>query len=214
MKQTKPKSGSMPPEPAPDRAAQATLSVLVIDESQGRAGEISAGLAAAGYQVAALLPDTLDLAARVQEMEPDVILIQTESPSRDTLEHLAVLGRNMPRPVLMFAKERDSRVIREAMRAGVSAYVVDGLAAERIQPLVEVAMARFEEYSMLRRERDEATQKLSDRIAIDRAKGVIMKARGLDEDEAYAVLRKLAMDRGQSMISVANDVLMMAQVLL
>lgn len=190
------------------------LSVLVIDELEGRAAEICAALVVAGYQVAALMSDTLDLADKVQRLRPDVILIQTDSPSRDTLEHLAVLGRDLPRPVLMFATERDSRVIREAMRAGVSAYVVDGLKAERIQPLVEVAMARFEEYSELRRERDEATRKLSDRITIDRAKGVLMKARGLDEDAAYNALRKLAMDRGQPLHDVASDVLAMAKVLL
>lgn len=191
-----------------------TLSVLVIDESQDRAAEICTALVLAGYQVAALMSDTLDLADKVERLSPDVILIETDSPSRDTLEHLAVVGRDMPRPVLMFAKERDSRVIREAMRAGVSAYVVDGLKAERIQPLVEVAMARFEEYSELRRERDEATRKLSDRITIDRAKGVLMKARGLDEDAAYNALRKLAMDRGQPLHEAAADVLAMAKVLL
>lgn len=193
---------------------QKMLSVLVIDESQHRAAEICAGLVAAGYQVAALVPDTLDLSDQVQRLRPDVILIETDSPSRDTLEHLAVLGRAMPRPVLMFARNRDSRTIREAMRAGVSAYVVDGLQVERIQPLVEVAMARFEEYRELRRERDEATRKLSDRITIDRAKGVLMKARGMDEDAAYNALRKLAMDRGQPLFDVASDVLAMAKILL
>lgn len=198
----------------PYSPAQQMLSVLVIDESQGRAAEICAGLAVAGYQVAALVPDTLDLSDQVQRLRPDVILIQTESPSRDTLEHLAVLGRDMPRPVLMFAQERDSQVIREAMRAGVSAYVVDGLKADRIQALVEVAMARFEEYRELKRERDEATRKLSDRITIDRAKGVLMKARGMDEDAAYNALRKLAMERGQALFDVASDVLAMAKILL
>jgi response regulator NasT len=190
------------------------LSVLVIDESQQRAAEICAGLVTAGYQVAALVPDTLDLSDQVQRLRPDVILIETDSPSRDTLEHLALLGRAMPRPVLMFARDRDSRIIREAMRAGVSAYVVDGLQVERIQPLVEVAMARFEEYRELRRERDEATRKLSDRITIDRAKGVLMKARGMDEDAAYNALRKLAMDRGLPLFDVASDVLAMAKILL
>ncbi|HWV19289.1 MAG TPA: ANTAR domain-containing protein [Rhodocyclaceae bacterium] len=199
---------------SPNYPEQKVLSVLVIDESHSRAAEICAGLVAAGYQVAALMPDTLDLAERVERLRPDVILIETDSPSRDTLEHLAVLGRAMPRPVLMFARDRDSRIIREAMRAGVSAYVVDGLQIERIQPLVEVAMARFEEYRELKRERDEATRKLSDRIIIDRAKGVLMKARGMDEDAAYNALRKLAMDRGQPLFDVASDVLAMAKILL
>ncbi len=198
----------------PSISAQKMLSVLVIDESQGRAAEICAGLAVAGYQVAALVPDTLDLSDQVQRLRPDVILIQTESPSRDTLEHLAVLERDMPRPVLMFANERDSSIMREAMRSGVSAYVVDGLKADRIQPLIEVAMARFEEYRELKRERDEATRKLSDRITVDRAKGILMKARGLDEEGAYAALRKLAMDRGLPLNDVAHDVIAMAKMLL
>ena len=192
---------------------QKTLKALVIDELHGCAAEICAGLAAAGYQVAALMPNALKLADRVQHLCPDVILIQTDSPSHDTLEHLAALGRAMPRPVLMFAHDRNRGVIREAMRAGVSVYVVDGLQAGRIEPLVEVAMARFDEYRQLRRERDEATRKLSDRITIDRAKGVLMKARGMDEAAAYNALRKLAMDRGQTLFEVASDVLAMAKVL-
>lgn len=208
------KKATLSPALEHEPTSEPMLSVLVVDEQQGRADEICAGLAEAGYKVAALLPDALALSARVTEFKPDVILIQTDSPSRDTLEHLAAIGRDLPRPILMFAKERDSRVIREAMRAGVSAYIVDGLSAGRIQPLVEVAMARFEEYSTLRRERDEATQKLSDRITIDKAKGVLMKARNLDEEAAYAMLRRLAMDRGQPLVQVAQDVLEMARLLM
>ncbi len=189
------------------------LSVLVIDEAESRAGEICAGLALAGYQVAALLSSALDLSARVEQLRPDVILIQTASPSRDTLEHLAVSNAELPRPVVMFASEGDGKVIRKAMKAGVSAYIVDGLSAKRLQPVIEVAIARFEEYQGLKRERDDATRKLADRKVLDRAKGILMKARGFDEDEAYNALRKLAMDRKQPLTKVAMQVVEMADLL-
>ena len=189
------------------------LRVLVIDESESRAGEICAGLALAGYQVAALLPSVLDLSARVEQLKPDAILIQTDSPSRDTLEHLAVSNAELPRPVVMFSNRGDSQTIRKAIKAGVSAYVVDGLSAKRMKPIIEVAVARFEEFQAMRNELDEATRKLADRKVIDRAKGVLMKARGMDEDEAYAALRKLAMDRKQPISQVAAQVLEMATLL-
>lgn len=190
------------------------LSVLVIDESESRAGEICAGLALAGYSVAAIMPSALDLAARVEQLRPDVILIQTDAPSRDTLEHLALMNEELPRPVVMFASRGDGPAIRKALKAGVSAYIVDGLSARRLQPVIEVAIARFEEYQALKTERDDATRKLADRKTIDRAKGVLMKARGYDEDAAYNALRKLAMDRKQPLVKVAAQVIEMANLLL
>lgn len=202
----------MPSPPASGEPS--VLSVLVIDESESRAGEICAGLALAGHQVAALLPSALDLSGRVEALHPDVILISTNSPTRDTLEHLAAVNAAMPRPVIMFSRKADTAMIRKAMKAGVSAYIVDGLAAKRIQSVIQVAIARFEEYQALRKERDDATRKLSDRILVDKAKGVLMKARGMDEDEAYKALRKLAMDRGQPLVEVARNVMEMADLLL
>ncbi len=190
------------------------LSVLVIDESRSRAGEICAGLALAGYQVAAILADSQGLTAEVEKLKPDVILIDTDSPSRDTLEHLAAMNKNMPRPVVMFTQAEGQTTIRDAVKAGVSAYVVDGVDAKRIKPIVEVARASFEEYQALRKELDEVSQKLSDRKLVEKAKGVLMRARGLDEDGAYHALRKLAMERGQPMVAVAKDVIDMAKLLL
>ncbi len=189
------------------------LSVLVIDESESRAGEVCAGLALAGYQVAALLPSALDLTEKVEKLKPDAILIQTDSPSRDTLEHLAVMNEAMPRPVVMVSNKRDAVTIRKAIKAGVSSYVVDGLTQKRLKPILEVAIASFEEFQALRKERDDATQKLADRKVIDRAKGVLMKARGMDEDDAYNALRKLAMDRKQPLAKVAAQVIEMAELL-
>ncbi len=190
------------------------LRVLVIDESESRAGEICAGLALSGHQVAALLPSCLDLAARIEEIRPDIILIQTEAPSRDTLEHLAVAHETLPRPVVMFARKSDARMIRKALKAGVSAYIVDGLSPQRLEPIMDVAIARFEEYQSLRQELGVATKKLADRVVVDRAKGILMKARGLDEDAAYKALRKLAMDRAKPLAEVAGEVVDMAKLLL
>ena len=190
------------------------LRVLVIDESESRAGEDCAGLALAGHQVAALLPSCLDLAARIEEIRPDIILIQTEAPSRDTLEHLALAHETLPRPVVMFASKSDSAMIRKALKAGVSAYIVDGLTPDRLEPIMDVAIASFEEYQALRQELDVATRKLADRVVVDKAKGILMKARGLDEDAAYKALRKLAMDRGKPLAKVAGEVVEMAKLLL
>ena len=190
------------------------LRVLVIDESSARAGEICAGLALAGHQVAAILPSALDLTAQVEAIRPDVILIETDSPSRDTLEHLSTLGRNLPRPVIIFSHDGDGGVIRAAVKAGVAAYVVDGLETSRLKPIIEVAVARFEEQQALKRELAEASRKLSDRKSIERAKGLLMKTRGLEEETAYAALRRLAMERGQTLGAVAKEVVAIAGILL
>ncbi len=190
------------------------LRVLVIDESRQRAAGICAGLALAGHQVAAVLPSAWDLAAQVETIKPDVILIETASPSRDTLEHLSAMNRDAPRPVVIFAQEGEAGVIRAAMRAGVSAYVVDGLDPGRIKPVIEVALARFDEYQALRRELDDTSRKLSERKLIDRAKGILMRTRAMGEDEAYHALRKLAMERGITVADVSRNVIDMAQLLL
>ena len=190
------------------------LKVLVIDEAQGRAGEICAGLALAGHQVTAVLPTTLDLAAQVAKFKPDVILIETDSPSRDTLEHLAAMERDAPRPVIIFAHEGDDRTIRASIRAGVAAYVVDGLEAARLKPIIDVAGARFEAHQEMRQELAKAKSKLSERKLVEKAKGILMKSRGMDEEAAFGALRKLAMDRGQPLGEVAKNVIDMASLLL
>lgn len=190
------------------------LRVLVIDESRSRAGEICAGLALAGHQVAAILAGSDNLTREVEGLKPDVIIIDTDSPSRDTLENLAAMHRNMPRPVVMFSPEGEDDTIRAAVKAGVSAYVVDGLDPKRLKGVIDVARAHFDEYQALRRELEEVSRKLDDRKVVERAKGLLMKARSLDEDGAYHSLRKLAMQRGQPIATVARDVVEMAQLFL
>lgn len=190
------------------------LRVLVIDESRTRAAEICAGLALAGHQVAAVLASSADLSAQIEAIRPDVILIETDAPSRDTLENLAVMNAAMPRPVIIFAQEGDQETIRAAVKAGVSTYVVDGLDPQRLKPVIDVAVASFDEHQALRTELAAATKKLSERKLIDRAKGLLMKSRGMDEAEAYAALRKLAMERAKPMAAVAQDLIDMAKYLL
>lgn len=189
-------------------------SILVIDESQRRAVEICTALLQAGHQVAAVLPSALDLIERIEEIRPDIILIETESPSRDTLEHLAVMNRTMPRPVVMFCSDRNSETIRSAVKAGVAAYVIDGFDIGRLESVIDVAIARFEEHQALQRELTETRRKLSERKVIEKAKGILMKSRGLDEDAAYAALRKLAMEKSQPLAKVAANVVEMANFLL
>ncbi len=189
------------------------LRVLVIDETHSRAADVCAALAMAGCQVAAILPTSLDLVEQVEKLTPDIVLIDTDSPSRDTLEHLGVMDERAPRPVIMLAHDNDRNTIRSAMQAGVSAYIVDGLDPSRVQSVIDVAAATFDTFQGLRRERDEAQRKLADRKTIDRAKGILMKARDMDEDAAYKALRKLAMDRGRTLAAVAQDVIDMSHLL-
>lgn len=188
--------------------------ILVIDESQQRAVEICTGLIKSGHQVAAVLPSALELIARIEEIKPDIILIETESPSRDTLEHLAVMNREMPRPVVMFSQDGERGTIRSAIQAGVAAYVVDGFDAKRLSDVVEVAVIHFEEHQSLKRELAETSRKLSERKIVEKAKGVLMKTRGMDEESAYKALRKLAMERSQPLASVAANLVDMAKLLL
>ena len=190
------------------------LKILLIDERQDRAADICAGLVTAGHQVAAVLSSATDLADAVQRIKPDVILIETDAPSRDTLEHIALMERDAPRPVVVFAREGDRSTIKRAIGAGVAAYVVEGIDPARLQPIVDVALAQFEQHQALKVELAEATKKLSDRKLVDRAKGILMKSRGLDEDAAFKALRKLAMDRGKTLAAAAQDVVEMAKLLL
>lgn len=190
------------------------LQVLVIDESRSRAGEICAGLALAGCQVAAILAASDDLAREVENLQPDLVLIATDGPGRETLENLAAMQRRRPRPVVMFARQGEDDAIRAAIGAGVSAYVVDGLDPGRFKGVIDVARAHFDQYQTLRRELEQLSQKLSERKLVERAKGLLMKTRQLDEDGAYHALRKLAMQRGQPMAAVARDVLDMASLFL
>lgn len=183
------------------------LRVMIVDDDRCRLSQLQDALAPAGADVVACLGTTDDLLFAVRHHQPDVILIDTDSPTRDTLESLGHMSRERPRPVVLFSDAGDTETIRRAIKAGVSAYVVDGLVPRRLRSLIDVAIAQFEQSQTLQREVDDAKSRLADRCNIDRAKAVLMKARGLSENEAYERLRRLAMDRKLKIGDVARAVL-------
>ena len=189
------------------------MRVLVVDETAGRAELLSAALVLAGYEVTASLSSPLALLKTIEQLQPDVIVIDTDSPSRDVLEHLGMVSRLTPRPVVMFTSDGSEEAIRAATRAGVAAYVVDGLDENRIKTIVDVAVARFDEMQDLRDQLAEATTQLADRKVIERAKGLLMKSRNLDEQAAFAALRKAAMDRKLKLSEVAQRIVDAADLL-
>jgi len=184
-----------------------------VDESAARAEILRDGLARCGHEVVATLSSPFELLRAVEAVKPDVIIIDTESPSRDVLEHVVMVTRDQPRPIVMFARDDDGKTIRQAMHAGVSAYVVDSLDAARVRPIIDVACAQFAEFQRLRNELAEAQAQLADRKVIERAKGLLMKAKGLDEATAYAQLRLMAMDRGKRLADIARAIIDTAELL-
>jgi response regulator NasT len=194
--------------------SKTSLTVMLVDDQPARAALLEQALLDHDYKVIARLSSAAGLAEQVARLEPDVIIIDIESPDRDTLEHMSILHRDNPRPVVMFAEEGDdSGSIERAMRAGVSAYIVDGLNPARVKTIVDVAVARFREFHALRRELEETRSQLADRKQIDRAKGLLMKQRGLDEQQAYHAMRKMAMDRGQRLAEVAANIIAVFELL-
>jgi len=189
------------------------MRVLVVDESTERAELLRAALLLAGHEVTAALSSPLALLHTIEQREPDVIVINTDSPSRDVLEHLVMVSQHTPRPVVMFTSDGSEQAIRAATRAGVSAYVVDGLDQHRIKTIVDVAVARFEEMQDLRDQLTEANTQLAERKVIERAKGLLMKSRNLDEQAALATLRKAAMDRKLKLSEVAQRIVDAADLL-
>jgi two-component system, response regulator / RNA-binding antiterminator len=160
------------------------LSVLLIDDNPTRAEIVEAGLAAAGYRLLARLEGTQDLTMRVRELEPDVVVVSIDSPSRDAIEDIRRSTEQQPRPIALFVDQSDPATIAAAMEAGVSAYVVKGLAQDRVRSVVDVAIGHFNRYHAMREELDRARLTLLERKTVDRAKGLLMEQRGLAEDAA------------------------------
>jgi len=187
--------------------------VVIVDESAARAAVIEEGLRDAGMADIAVLTDRMGLVARIAALEPDVVLMNLENPSRDMLEESFAMSRALARPIAMFVDQSDESAIAEAVDAGISAYVVDGLRKDRIRPVLELAVRRFQAFARLQAELVEARSALAERKAIDRAKALLMKRRGIDEPAAYALLRKQAMDSGRRIAEIA-EALITAEALL
>ncbi|MCR4264616.1 ANTAR domain-containing response regulator [Nitratireductor sp. ZSWI3] len=194
----------MPPTP---------LAILVLDENHIRSSIIEAGLREAGHDNVTILHDVEGIARKVAEINPDVIVIDLENPNRDMLENMFQFTRAVRRPIAMFVDRSDQAAIEAAVDAGVSAYVVDGLRQERVKPIVDMAVSRFNAFSRLSRELEEARSELEGRKVIDRAKGILMRSRGISEEEAYALLRKTAMNQNRKIAEVAQSLVMSADLL-
>ena len=186
------------------------LKVMLVDEDPDRAAGVRAALEANGCKVVSLLASTLEIYDAVVVISPDVIIIDTESPSRDSLESLAFVARDRPHPIVMFSGDRSSETIRAAIRAGVSAYVVDGLSEARLQPILDVAVERFAAEQTLKQELADAKTQLAGRKEVERAKGILMTQKNVPEEEAFQMLRRFAMDRGIKMADAAARVIEMA----
>lgn len=171
------------------------------------------GLLENNYNLVAAIPADTFLAERLAQLQPDLIIVDSESEARDALEHVVLATREAPRPIVMFTNDEDTTHVKDAVAAGVCAYIVAGLAPQRIRPILDVAMARFAHEQALRAELADARTELQDRKAIDRAKGLLMQRQGLSEQAAYEKLRKTAMDKGLKLGEVARRMLEMVDLL-
>lgn len=189
------------------------LSIIVVERDRDRALRIVDGLRASGDHAITVISEETGLARRIAEQTPDIVLIDAGDPSRDVLEELALVSGPMDRPVAMFVDRSDEQMTRAAIEAGVSAYVVDGLHPDRIKPILDAAIARFHMFQKMRAELAATRAALEERKIIDRAKAILMKARGIDEEAAYALLRKTAMDQNRRMADIAQQLVMAAGLL-
>lgn len=189
------------------------LSIVVVEKDRDRATRIIDALRESGDHTIQVLADESGLARRIAERNPDLVLIDIASPSRDVLEELALASGPLERPVAMFVDRSDEGLTRAAIEAGVSAYVVDGMRADRIKPVLDAAIARFHLFSKMRSELAATKTALEERKVIDRAKGLLMRNRGIGEDEAYALLRRTAMDQGRKLVDVARALVTAAELL-
>jgi response regulator NasT len=180
------------------------LNILVIDENPIRRAILETGLREAGFCNVTLLGDTTGLLDRIYAQDPDVILIDLQNPSRDVLEQMFQVSRIVRRPIAMFVDQSDKATIEAAIDAGVSAYIVDGLKKERVRAILDMTISRFGAFERLRAELEETKSALKERKVIEKAKGILMRSRGLDEEAAYELLRRTAMSKSRRIADVAE----------
>jgi two-component system, response regulator / RNA-binding antiterminator len=189
------------------------LRIAVVDKNPLRAAILEEGLHSAGHRSVVRIDDTADLLDRIRAVDPDVILIDLESPSRDVLEQMFAVSRSVARPVAMFVDQSDAAMIDAAIDAGVSAYIVDGLRKERVKPILDMTISRFEAFSKLKKELEAAKAQLEDRKAIERAKSLVMQAKAIPEKQAYALMRQVAMNENKKLADVARSIITAAELL-
>ncbi|MCB1503935.1 MAG: ANTAR domain-containing protein [Hyphomicrobiaceae bacterium] len=189
------------------------LRILVIDPNRIRVSIIEEGLREAGHDDVVIISDMGQLMRRVVDAEPDVIIMDLENPNRDMLEHALQVSRAARRPIAMFVDTTDAAATEAAIDAGVSAYVVDGLRKDRVKPILDMAIKRFNAIERMRAEVEAVKTELSERKMIDRAKGILMRSRGLSEEQAYQLLRKTAMNQSRKIAQVAESLILAAGLL-
>jgi response regulator NasT len=190
-----------------------SFKIVIVDKNPIRAAILEDGLREAGHIDVVRLDDTSHLLARIYAVDPDVILIDLENPSRDVLEQMFQVSRAVKRPVAMFVDQSDAASIEAAVDAGVSAYIVGGLRKERVQNILDLCISRFNAFARLRDELERTRTALDERKVIDRAKGILMKAKNLTEENAYALLRKTAMNENKKIAEIAQSVITAAEML-
>ena len=183
------------------------LNVTIVDDDSGRSIILERALKDAGYAVSAILSSNDNLLMHIEKTQPDMIIVDLDSPSRDSLESMRIVTQHNPKPIVMFTNDADDSMISEAINAGVSAYVVDGFNEKRIKPIMDVAIARFREFQALRNELKKTRNTLEERKTMDKAKGIIMEQRSCNEEEAYKTLRKLSMENNKRMVEVAEQII-------
>lgn len=188
-----------------------SLTILIIEENPVRAAILEEGMRDAGYGRIVHVADMISLPDKICAIDPDVIVIGLENPSRDTLEQMFQVSRSVRRPIAMFVDNSDRATIQAAVDAGVSTYVVDGLKKERVRPIIDVTISRFHAFRRLQQELEEAKEALEARKVIERAKGILMKQKSLSEDEAYNLLRRTAMSQKRKLFDIARSVVTAAQ---
>ena len=184
-----------------------SLRVLIVDQNVMRASILEEGLREAGYTQVTVLREMHNLLRRIVDVDPEVIVIDLENPNRDVLEQMFQVSRVVRRPIAMFVDRSDTDMIEAAVDAGVGSYVVDGLKKERVKSVLDTAISRFKAFNKLREELDIARQALDERKIVERAKGILMKQRGMSEEAAYALLRKAAMNENRRLSEVAQSVI-------
>ena len=189
------------------------LKIVIVDESPVRAAILKDGLSEAGITQVLHIEATTNLLARIYEIDPDVILIDLADPSRDMLEQMFQVSRIVKRPIAMFVDQSDTASIQASVDAGVSAYIVDGLKKERMKHILDLCISRFNAFSKLQDELDRAKTALDDRKVIDRAKGILMKAKSLTEEQAYVLLRTTAMNEKKKIVDIAQSVITASEML-
>jgi response regulator NasT len=194
-------------------SAEQSPKIVIVDESPIRAAILEEGLREAGFTGVVHIREMQSLLARIYALDPDIILIDLENPSRDVLEQMFQVSRAVRRPVAMFVDQSDAASIQASVDAGISAYIVDGLKKERIKPILDLCVSRFNAFAKLQEELERTKSALEDRKVIDRAKGILMKLKGLTEDEAYVLLRSTAMREKKKIGEIAQSILTASEML-